>query len=467
MKWLFRARFCVVFAIGLSSLLRVPMAEAALRPLESAVSNRTSEAIRPRPALRYTGILCDLTIMDDGFFVLKDPASGERFVTRLGEFRIDAEGFLVSAQGFRVQGYNFPLTISERNRWGYRENTPVGDLKLDKGGIPEGLPKSAAGASVYLLTIGLDGTILIVLSDGTAYVRGQIVLEHFQKPEALVRRWQYSFNETREAIPSVGVGEIVSGALDSSLPSHGFTTPWVLLDRVGTQTAVSVLNPWSSQTELEASADLVHWTPILTNRPVSQTLTFRDPEGRHGPVRFYRSVSPVIRWTGVAMDLAISGDGFFSVKDVVTAELFVTRKGNFRVDANGFLVTRQGLRVQGFNSPPNGTDYSGADPIGDIKLDKGLLPASLLPHAAVAGIQNVSIGSSGKINILLNDGTQYVRGQILLQNFGNPFALEPLKDGLYTNLEAALPLPRPGEPDKQQLGRVESGALEDSKHTRF
>jgi len=69
--------------------------------------------------------------------------------------------------------------------------------------------------------------------------------------------------------------------------------------------------------------------------------------------------------------------------------------------------------------------------------------------------------------MLLSDGSHYVRGQILLQNFGNPFALTPLKDGLYANLGAALPLPRPAKPTRSSVGRVESGALEDSKHTRF
>jgi len=171
-------------------------------------------------------------------------------------------------------------------------------------------------------------------------------------------------------MPRVGPGHVVSGALDASLPSHGFTKPWVLLDRVGTQTAVSVLNS-SSQTELEVSSDLVHWTAILTNRPARQTLTFCDVEDRLGPLRFFRSTSPVIRQTGKLTDLAISGDGFFIVKDTANAELFVTRKGEFQVDAKGFLVTRQGLRVQGFNNASNGSDYSDADPIGDIKLDKG------------------------------------------------------------------------------------------------
>ena len=64
------------------------------------------------------------------------------------------------------------------------------------------------------------------------------------------------------------------------------------------------------------------------------------------------SVAPVfsqgtIQITNSNSDLAIAGNGFFLVKNPQTQQLFVTRAGNFRVDASGALVTQQGYRVQG------------------------------------------------------------------------------------------------------------------------
>lgn len=50
--------------------------------------------------------------------------------------------------------------------------------------------------------------------------------------------------------------------------------------------------------------------------------------------------------TGNNLDLAISGEGFFSIKDD-NNEIFYTRNGGFTMDNEGFLVTKQGLRVQG------------------------------------------------------------------------------------------------------------------------
>ncbi|MEI6714533.1 MAG: flagellar hook-basal body complex protein [Verrucomicrobiota bacterium] len=51
--------------------------------------------------------------------------------------------------------------------------------------------------------------------------------------------------------------------------------------------------------------------------------------------------------TGSSADLAIAGPGYFRVKDPATQREYVTRAGNFRFDATGYLVTQQGYRVQG------------------------------------------------------------------------------------------------------------------------
>ncbi|GAB6036397.1 flagellar hook protein FlgE [Fundidesulfovibrio butyratiphilus] len=47
-------------------------------------------------------------------------------------------------------------------------------------------------------------------------------------------------------------------------------------------------------------------------------------------------------------DLAISGDGFFTVKNLSTQENFYTRAGNFRFDKNGYLVDPHGMALQGW-----------------------------------------------------------------------------------------------------------------------
>ncbi len=54
--------------------------------------------------------------------------------------------------------------------------------------------------------------------------------------------------------------------------------------------------------------------------------------------------------TNQLTDLAISGEGFFLVKDARNnSASFATRGGDFRIDDQGYLVTSGGLRVQGLN----------------------------------------------------------------------------------------------------------------------
>lgn len=158
--------------------------------------------------------------------------------------------------------------------------------------------------------------------------------------------------------------------------------------------------------------------------------------------------------TGVQTDLAINGNGFFLVKDVQSGRLYATRAGDFRIDSQGYLVTQGGLRVQGYSDAALSTH-------GDIRIDTTGKPATA---AADAGIISYGIGKDGKINVNLSDGTSFVRGQVLLQDFSDPQALLREGNNLYSGLGAAGPLggttPTPAAPGTNGLGSIEAGKLE-------
>ncbi|HET6871786.1 MAG TPA: flagellar hook-basal body complex protein, partial [Sporolactobacillaceae bacterium] len=59
-----------------------------------------------------------------------------------------------------------------------------------------------------------------------------------------------------------------------------------------------------------------------------------------------------LQTTGRSLDLAVSGDGYFMVKDGFNQ--FYTRAGNFYLDAQGNLVTSGGQRVLGYGVDKNG-----------------------------------------------------------------------------------------------------------------
>jgi flagellar hook protein FlgE len=156
--------------------------------------------------------------------------------------------------------------------------------------------------------------------------------------------------------------------------------------------------------------------------------------------------------TGVETNLAINGNGFFTVRDTVNGAIYATRDGAFKLDSDGYLVTANGLRVQGFSD-------AGLTTRGDIKIDTTGAPANADPNAKV---KSLTIGQFGEINVELDDNIPFVRGQILMQNFQNPQALLKEGDNLYAGFSFAGPLAQIEAAGTNGLGNIESGALESS-----
>jgi flagellar hook protein FlgE len=159
--------------------------------------------------------------------------------------------------------------------------------------------------------------------------------------------------------------------------------------------------------------------------------------------------------TGVSTDLTVSGNGFFQVKDPLSSDEYVTRAGNFHVDQSGYLVTDTGQRIQGYND-------LGLSTVGDIQIDASVRPNGVSSTATMTGF---SIETDGTIQISLSDGSQYTRGQILLQNFSTPDALVKVGNNLYSGIGAAGPLggaasPTPAAPGANGLGSIQAGSLE-------
>jgi flagellar hook protein FlgE len=130
--------------------------------------------------------------------------------------------------------------------------------------------------------------------------------------------------------------------------------------------------------------------------------------------------------------------------------LYATRNGAFHLDTAARLVDTNGFRVQGLNNAAQTTT-------GDITIDVTGDPYTSNSNVTVASFD---INVSGEIIVLDSDGNDFIRGQVLLQNFQNLQALVPGPNQLYSNLIAALPMHAIGLPGAQGLGFIESNALE-------
>jgi len=132
--------------------------------------------------------------------------------------------------------------------------------------------------------------------------------------------------------------------------------------------------------------------------------------------------------TGNALDLAISGNGFFQITmpDGTTS---YTRDGAFKISADGQVVNADGFY---------------------------LYPEITIPEDATS----VSVGINGEVSVLLvgNDEPQTI-GQIELARFINPAGLSAVGHNLY-NQTLASGTPILGTPSQDGLGKIDQGYLE-------
>ena len=114
-----------------------------------------SQNLSEQGLLQSTGSTTDLAIDGDGFFVVSDgPDSGKQLYTRVGDFQPDADGYLVNANGYYLQGYptdpdgtvNTGITMLEPLNLDSQTGTAVATSQLAING---NLPANAEmGASV-------------------------------------------------------------------------------------------------------------------------------------------------------------------------------------------------------------------------------------------------------------------------------------------------------------------------------
>jgi len=162
-----------------------------------------------------------------------------------------------------------------------------------------------------------------------------------------------------------------------------------------------------------------------------------------------------VNTTGVTTNLAISGDGFFMVKDPSSGLTYATRDGEFNLDSSGYVISAGGQRVQGV--------MGASTAITDLQINSATAVAALNDTTTPAPtLQSYTINSSGQITATLNDGSSGVIGQVMLQNFSDPQSLMKQGNNLFSYTAAAGPLAAPGAPNTTGLGKIVSGSLESS-----
>jgi flagellar hook protein FlgE len=156
-----------------------------------------------------------------------------------------------------------------------------------------------------------------------------------------------------------------------------------------------------------------------------------------------------IEQTGSALDAAITGDGFFTIKNAVSGDVVFTRNGSFTTDENGFIHDGSNFRMQIF--------APGANPATDTPIDARVAAV----NGAGAGFAGLTIGTDGTVTASYADGSNTVVGQVALASFTSPQGLKQLGSSNWaaTGLSGT---PTYGVPGSGAYGSLLSGALEHS-----
>jgi flagellar hook-basal body protein len=137
-----------------------------------------------------------------------------------------------------------------------------------------------------------------------------------------------------------------------------------------------------------------------------------------------------IELTGIASDLAISGDGFFRVLDAGSGNQFLTRDGSFRLDENGYMVDKNGFYLLGLTGG-NGTEAP--DTIERIRID--------LARNVKVNNQDQPLDAAGRI--VLEDGS---RIQASTDGSGDSFRVDANGRLLATAKDGFIPVTVNGNP---------------------
>ena len=151
--------------------------------------------------IQFTDNALDAAIGGEGFFVLSDGSS--KLYTRAGEFSVDADGYVVNAQGHRLQAY--PVGSNGQ----FNTSAPT-DLRLAIG-------------RVTAVSVDQTGVVVVRYSSGQSTQLGKVAVATFTNPQGLQQIgntvWAESSASGAAALGEAGTGSfglIQAGALETS-----------------------------------------------------------------------------------------------------------------------------------------------------------------------------------------------------------------------------------------------------------
>ena len=490
----------------------------------SAIKNTFTQG-----AMKNTGVRTDMAINGKGFFLVKDPTTNELFATRAGDFREDKNGYLVTNDGYRVQGKNklSPAYIESQKQ-------EIGDLKLDAGqytadrtGVSLDYVSNVLTKQAHGLTTGNQVKFSSILpaiandtnSTDTVFFINKLTDDtltlHKTAADAATGANKVNFTDdtttaktgfttdvANDKITLAGHG-LASGdsvyVKDGTIPggltpgTHyyvGVSDGGVTTTTNLTRGALSTADKWNGTNTQEMTCELGATSGNIEFRWDNYSAVDKIEIFYEGQKIWHTGANPL---TGAAETVAGPGSASIAINGtsnqltIKVNDGLLTSGSAWEMYADGgisitpksvsetSLVANSAVSFHTTSADATaGTNVVNLTEAGlDFKLykDSGIL--SDISLTGGASLSQYSFGPDGRIKMLLTDGTQYDRGQVLLQIFKNEQSLVKTGSNRFENLSAAGAFGVEGdtpagieivnaalEPGKKGAGRIVPGALE-------
>jgi len=451
-------------------------------------------------AISSTGVMTDLAIEGDGFFVVQK--GSERYYSRDGAFQLNANNELTTTGGGRVMGYgvdaNYELLTNELTNL----NIPLGSQTIAEatGNVTFNGNLNAAGilpttGSVHnSRAFALDGNDPPgAMMDGSEdIVAGQDlwIMNSAGSPEIAIKGGEETV---------LTISGIEKGGKNLGTQTFAFSNDPDAADRVGTtmNDFVDFLEEiLGLDSSLGGGVDIVNGEIVITgNRGSEQDIDIStanivsdNPNGRTNPFVLTKNADAdgeSVRTSFTVYDslgTPITVDLTFVLEDRVDGEGTVWRfiaesndndelnrivgTGEVQFDSDGQFVEASNSQIEIIreNGAANPLTIqldldSGADRISALTGETSQLAAVSQDGSPLGTLSNFSIGENGKIFGSFTNGLVRTIGQIALANFSNPEGLIDAGNNLF-QVGPNSGTPVISSSGEFGTGRVIGGALE-------
>jgi len=393
-----------------------------------------------------TGSALDLAIDGDGFFIVED-REGAQYFTRAGAFHINADGYLVDVNGYRVQGFNLYVPGQEDQE---------ADISLQNVQfVPRATTEIGIGANFNDAAVNgekFNVTQTVFDSKGLAHNLGL----QFMKTEG-DGTWGFD------------------AALDGTNASTGMTYNGIKFDANGNLTAMytsalaaptaTTAGDGTMTTTINHTGQLYKDTSaniVLTRGTTAQDWTI-TANGGYTKAAFSEATAGVV---SIDLDGMGGADITFNLADTWAAGDTIS----FGITQSEAVVSDVALTFGALdNGATIGDITGGSNQINwnvagtDAPKITGYANTSVIKSLTDDGyssgiLKSLSVGKDGIINGYFTNGQSAELGQVMMAAFPDMSGLK--KDGNYFVETVVSGEPIKNRPNSSGLGQVKSNSLE-------